>query len=641
MTASAAVAFSAPFARAATPRTALTVSEWADRYRVLSAKGSSERGQWRTSRTPYLREPMDCLSARSGVRRLVMMFAAQIGKTETGLNWLAYSMHHHPGPMLVVLPTLEVRKRWSLQRLAPMLAETPVLRDLMAGYRSRDNANSEEIKDYPGGFLVLGGANSSASLRSMPIRSVLCDELDEFPLAVGTGLDPLDLIAQRTATFRRAKVALISTPTVAGASRIEAEWLASDMRQYQVPCPECGEYQALAWENLRWDKDLTRCEYYCRHCGCAIQEHHKTAMLAAGRWVAQHPERTPLGVRGYTLSALYAPLGLGQTWIELAREWRDKCKDPARLKTFLNEKLAQPWEDRSSDIAHQPLMERAEPWPRRSIPTGCLVLTAGVDVQDNRLAVLICGWGREETCFVLDWVELPGDPSRPEVWDALTELLNAPLRNRSGNDLHIQATAIDTGGHYTHEVYAYVRSRRVRRPMALKGHSTPGRPVLASRPTPQDIQINGRMMRHGVALWMIGSDTAKHVLYRRLQSDTATDAADHLVRFPADLGEEFYLQLIAEVFDPTRNRWVLRRGRRNEALDGWVYAYAAAHHPEIRVHAKRARDWDALQATIDPDASPPNRPEPPPKAQPTDKPKRGTERPRRPDPFGSGEWSPL
>lgn len=636
----AALAFTLPFAAAVSPRQALTVSEWADRHRVLSAKGSAERGQWRTSRTPYLREPMDCLSALSAVRRVVMMFAAQIGKTETGLNWLAYTMHHHPGPMLVVLPTLEVRKRWSLQRLAPMLAETPVLRELMSGYRSRDNANSEEIKDYPGGFLVLGGANSSASLRSMPIRSVLCDELDEFPSAVGTGLDPLDLVAQRTATFRRAKIALISTPTVAGASRIEAEWLASDMRQYQVPCPECGEFQVLVWENLRWDKDLTRCEYYCRHCGAAIQEHHKTALLAAGRWVAQHPERTPMGVRGYTLSALYAPLGLGQSWIDLAREWRDKHKDPARLKTFLNEKLAQPWEDRTSDIAYQGLADRATPWPRRAIPDGCLLLTAGVDVQDNRLAVQICGWGREETCYVLDWVEIPGDPARPELWDALTELLNAPLRNRFGHDLHIQASAIDTGGHYTHEVYAYVRARRVRRPMAIKGHSTPGRPVLASRPTPQDIQINGRMQRHGVALWMIGADTAKHVLYRRLHSDAATQAEAHMIRFAADLGDEYYLQLIAEVFDPARNRWVIRRGRRNEGLDTWCYAYAAAHHPELRVHAKRARDWDALQSALEPGATPPKS-APEPKPAPAPAANRRTDQPKRPDPFGSGAWDPL
>jgi len=210
--------FYALLARSVRPRPLTTVSAWSDKYRILTSKGSGEPGQWRTDRTPYLREILDSLSVNSPAQRIVLMFAAQLGKTEVGLNWIGYVMQHAPGPMLTVLPTLEVRKRWVRQRLDPLLTETPVIRALFDARRARDAGNAEDMKDFPGGMLVIGGANSPASLASMPIRYVLCDEVDRFPWEVGQEGDPLGLIDERTKTFPRRKVLLVSTPTVKGAA---------------------------------------------------------------------------------------------------------------------------------------------------------------------------------------------------------------------------------------------------------------------------------------------------------------------------------------------------------------------------------------------------------------------------------------
>ncbi len=598
--------FLAELARAARPRRRLTVSEWADAHRVLSPKGASEPGPWRTSRTPYLREIMDCLSARSPVRRIVFMKSAQVGATECGLNWIGYVLHHAPAPMLVVLPTLEVRKRWVRQRLEPLLTETPVLASIFDARRRRDGANAEDIKDFPGGMLVLGGANSPASLASMPIKYVLCDEVDRFPWEVGQEGDPLGLIDERTKTFPRRKVMLVSTPTVAEASRIEEEYLRTDRRRYHVPCPHCGEWLVLRWSQLRWDRALTRAVYVCEHCGSEIEERHKPEMLAAGRWVAEDPSR-PADVRGYHINGLYAPLGLGHSWLELAREFVQVHDDKAKLKRFVNTALGETWEDRSRDVSPRELASRAEDWPSRLAPPGCMILTLGVDVQDDRLALLLTGWGRGETCYVLDWLELPGDPARPALWSRLSEYLHTPVESAWGRPLRISAAAIDTGGHHTHDVYAFVRQTGDRRIMAVKGASTPGKPILSPRPKPQDVNWRGRTIPKGVRLWIVGTDTAKSTLFSRLAGDRDQPPEDRLVRFASDLDDDFYRQLTAEAFDPEKNRWVLRRGRRNEALDCWVYACAAAQHPEVRVHRLRDRDWDRLEATLKADDPGPSR----------------------------------
>lgn len=590
-------------AAAIRPRQRLTVSAWADAHRMLTSKGSSEAGPWLTSRVPFAREPMDCLSATSSVQRVVLKFCTQMTKTEIGLNWIGYVMDHAPGPMLVVVPTLEVRRRWVRQRLAPLLTETTAIRELFDARRMRDASNAEDMKDFPGGILVIGGANSAASLASMPIRYVLCDEVDRFPWEVGQEGDPLGLIDERTKNFPRRKVLLVSTPTLKGASRIDDEFEASDQRHYHLPCPHCGAYWAVTWQHLHWAADLSRAWLVCHECGAEIDEHHKTSMLSAGRWIPLKPGRA---VRGYTINALYGPIGLGWTWVELARSWLACQGDKAKLKRFINTSLAEAWEDRTRKKTEaKDLAARAEDVPLRLVPPGCLLLTAGVDTQDDRLELQIIGHGPDRRWWVIDYLVLPGDPSRDEVWLELAAVLNTPLANAYGRDLHIRACLIDIGGHHTEDVKAFTLSRRTPRCKLLAGQGSRHRlgVLLNTRPKKTEFNWRGKSVAGGAEVWQIGTEVGKDKIFNDLAGDADLPAEERRVRFPAGLASSYYEQLLAEVYDPEKQRYVLVRGRRNEALDTCVYAHAAAQHPTLRVERLRARDWQQLRDVLEPGAT--------------------------------------
>jgi phage terminase large subunit GpA-like protein len=552
-------------ARAIRPRPMTTVSAWADKYRILTSKGSGEPGQWRTDRTPYLREIMDNLSATSAVQRVVLMFSAQIGKTEVGLNWIGYVMHHAPAPMLVVLPTLEVRKRWVRQRLDPLLTETPAIRALFDARRARDAGNAEDMKDFPGGMLVIGGANSAASLSSMPIRYVLCDEVDRFPWEVGAEGDPLGLIDERTKTFPRRKVLLVSTPTIKGASRIEAEYEKSDMREYHVPCPHCNELQVLRWRRpdggygLVHNSATGAVYYHCIGCGERIDEHHKPAMLAAGRWIARHPERA---VRGYWLSGLYSPLGLGFTWAELWEKWQEAHGDTANLKRFVNTTLGESWEEQGDSIEDVALIARLEDYPER-LPA--MLTSAGVDVQKDRVEASIVKWGLGEEAWLVDHVILPGDTARPEVWVDLDATLK---------DAGVQIAAVDSG-YNTSMVYDFCRLRRWAIP--VKGVTGMGRPLVEDEKRRR--QRLRRKSKTGVQVEPLGVDQGKALIYARLKLPAPGKGYIHFPRAP-EFDDEYFAQLAAEKL-VTKIRgtrpfaeWVQTRPR-NEALDCLLYALAA------------------------------------------------------------------
>jgi len=615
--------FLGAMAAACRPRKRLTVSQWADAHRVLTTKASSEASAWRTARVPFAREIMDCLSVESPVRSVSFMKASQITGTEIALNWTGYVADHAPAPMLVVVPTLDVRERWVKQRLDPMLTETARLAEVFDAKRKRAAANTEGMKDYPGGLIIIGGANSPASLASMPIKYVVNDEIDRFPWEVGEEGDPLELIRARQRTFPRRKELNVSSPTIKDASRIEALYLAGDQRRYHVPCPHCHELLVLHWTanpeephhgQLKWSIDPATKQprdvvYVCGHCGSEIDEHHKPWMLEHGRWIPKYPHRT---ARSYHLNSLYAPIGLGLRWHEMVADWLAAQGDRTKLKVFINTVLGEPWEDRDGTLSDKALADRAEAYGLREIPPGCLVLTAAIDVQGDRLEVGLFGHGRGRRTWTLDHLVIPGDPAR--LLDAaargegpLADYLVARFANRFGKELRIESVAIDTGGHHTQEVYNFVRAakqlpqaRRPRRLMAVKGANAPGKPILAGRPQPQDVNWRGKVIKNGVMLWMVGTDTAKSLLFDRLKSDAGQDPAARLVHFSKDLPEDYYIQLTAERFDPEKNKWVKLRNRRNEALDLWVYGAAAAYHPEVRVHAMRPRDWQYLEQLLEP-----------------------------------------
>ncbi len=437
------------------PDPPMTVSEWADTYRVLSSKASAEPGPWRTGRTPYLKEPMDCLSSSSLVQRVVLMFAAQTGKTEAGSNWLGYVIHHAPGPMLLVQPTVEMAKRLSKQRLESLISETPVLNERIAPARSRDSGNTMFSKEFPGGMMVITGSNSATGLRSMPCRYLFADEVSSWPQDVDGEGDPLTLAERRTTTFARRKVLMTSTPTVAGSCRIEAEFLISDQRRFFVPCPSCGGMQWLQFRQLKWEKDRPETvQYECEHCKERFPEIHKGRMLAAGEWRATAPGDGKTA--GFHLSALYSPLGW-KYWRECVEDFLRAKNDAPMLKTFVNTVLAETWDEAAaSQISADALLERVEPYARGVVPEGVLLLTAGVDVQDNRLAVSIWGWGRDEESWLIDHTEIWGDPARPEVWKQLDVLLlgEYPQGERV---LKVVQACVDSGGHHTGEVYQYAR----------------------------------------------------------------------------------------------------------------------------------------------------------------------------------------
>jgi len=591
--------------RALRPKIRLTVAEWADANRILSTEGSAEPGRWKTSRTPYLREILWQLSEDSPARFVVFMKASQTGGTEVASNWIGYVMAHAKGPIAIVMPTDKSLGDWMSQKFDPMAAATPAVAAVLKTRSNKASDNNAQRKRFVGGILYAKTAGSTADLKSTSLRYAIADEVDEYDWATLQG-DPLGLLQVRLSNFHDHKLFAVSSPTVKDASRIEEAFEAGDRRRYHVPCPHCDEWQWLKWANVRWVANpasprLIRTAWYaCEHCGSEIPESDKPAMLARGRWIAESPGAPH---PSYHLSAIYSPIGLGRSWAELATEWIAAQGDPAKLMRFFNTRMGETWADRTRDIKPNALLARAEPYELRTIPTGCLVLTAGVDTQDDRLEIQVTGHGAGDRSWCIDYHVIPGNPADAALWDALTKYLATPYTNAAGKQLLVEATAIDSGGHYTHDVYQYVRGRHSRRCIAIRGANTPSR-IILGRPSAQDVTWRGVTSKKGVSLYLVGSDTAKHLLYARLNGDTEKDPASRKVHFSTQLPADYYDQLVAETYNPRANRWEKKRGQRNEALDTWVYSIAAAHHPELYLHKWKAADWKRRAAMLEPEEPP-------------------------------------
>jgi phage terminase large subunit GpA-like protein len=573
----------------AAPEPALTVSEWSDQHRILPDL-SAEPGRWRTSRTPYLREIMDCLSANNPTERVVFVKGAQLGGTEAGLNFLGYVIHHAPGLMLMVQPTMDAVRRNTSTRVDPMIAASPALRERVVEPGKKEPGNSQFRKLFPGGQLVMVGAASGVGLRSTPARYLFLDEVDAYPADVSGEGDPVALAIQRTVTFRgRRKIVMVSTPTLKGYSRIESAYEESDRRIYEVRCPDCGSYAPIMWAQIQWpegSRDLAH--RVCPDCGAMHEEHHKPALLASGRWRA-----TQAGdgkTAGFHLSSLYSPF---ETWAEIVIEHGQVYRDPPRLQVWTNTKLAETWEDQAGDVIDaDPLMARREDWGAL-LPEGVAVLTAGVDVQGDRLELHVIGWGCDEESWSVDYRVIWGDPSGPRVWGDLDTALQTTYPHaRAIADMSIRAVAVDTGGQHTKAAYEYCRTRLHRRIWAIKGRGGPGIPLWPRRPT----RTKGK-----VPLFVIGVDAAKDPLFARLR---LAEPGPGYLHFPAERDAEFFRQLTAErvVTRFERGRpirlWQPRRdGERNEALDTTVYAMAALHGL-ISMGLRLNKEAEALDVTI-------------------------------------------
>lgn len=599
------------------PPRRVTVTEWAEDNRVLSGKDSAEPGPYRVHRTPYAREPQDCLSAHSPVEEVVLIWGAQTSKTTILLNWVGYTADVNPGPMMVTQPTIDMGKRFSRQRVAPLIEESKALRSKVSEARSRDEANTTMLKEFAGGFLAIAGANSAAGLRSMPVRDLAMDEIDGYPLDVDGEGDPCQLAEARQTTFARRKRLKTSTPTFKGLSRIEAAYQASDRCRYEVPCPHCGELQALEWgADKPWGIKFSKgadgalladsVRYVCRFNGCEIREHHKPGMLAGGRWVAQAPGAAGGRVRGFQLSSLYSPLGW-LSWREIAEEWlaaitAQRAGDSSLLRVFVNTRLAETFDDDGQRADGSELEKRAENYRLGTVPWGGLVVTGASDVQADRIECYAKAWGRGEESWLVDARIFYGDPSVAEgqpgsPWNEVTAWRRQPFAHASGVTMRMRAHGIDTG-YLTQDVYAYVRRHAHEKVLALDGRDKRAKAILGK---PVDVEINhrGLRLRKGVKLWPVGTYPAKALIYGRLRVTTPGPGYMH---FSTDLLGSYYEQLTAErlvtkyVRGHAVHEWVKPNGKRNEALDCEVYSVAVAHFLGIPRFVDQ--QWAALEARL-------------------------------------------
>lgn len=587
------------------PEPELWVDEWADQFmRIPQDSGAAEPGPYRTARTPYAREPMRCLSPSHPCKRVVTMVASQLMKTQIALNWIGGCIHMAPANILLLEPTQKLAQSVA-GRVDLAVQAVPELRQRVVVPRSKKGTNTWENKQFEGGRLFIATAGSSSNLAEKSVRYVYGDEIDRWEMDLDNEGDPVKLAEARASTFgRNAKFYFSSSPTLKGASRIEDLYKISDQRRYYVPCPHCGHMQELEWERLKWDENYKRVQYLCSgpDCGALIDEHEKGYMLAKGEW-RSHAEGDGETV-GFHLNALYAPLGW-TSWVTLAKDFdealvKQKQGDQATMQVFYNTKLARVWDNAMEQTKAEVLQARAltEQYVLGTVPVGALMLTAAVDVQGNRLELIVIGWGMGLERWVVDYQVIMGDPSDARTWEILDEKLKARYRHTSGVGLAILATAVDSGGHHTHEVYQFCRVRRWRNVFAVKGESQPGKNIIAQRASRVDVNWRGNIEKNGAELWMIGTDTAKDWIYNRYPLESGPGA----LHFARDLPDDFFAQCVAErkvaryVKGKRRVEWTKGKAERNEALDLMVYALAMAEY--LGLGRYNESDWDKVRQSL-------------------------------------------
>jgi phage terminase large subunit GpA-like protein len=540
----------------------LDLADWTEEFRYLSPEASAEPGKYRIERAEYQRGMMQAINDPS-IKEVVMMTSAQVGKTEVLLNTIGYHIHYEPAPILVVQPTLSMAQSFSKERLSNMIRDCPCLKGSVKDPRTRDSGNTTLHKSFSQGHITICGANSASSLASRPIRIVLLDEVDRYPPSAGSEGDPVRLATKRTQTFWNAKKVMVSTPTIKGASRIEAAFLESDQRYYYVPCPICNAYQTLKWKQVTFDSaDPAAAKYKCEECDGLWNDAERWRAVRLGEW-REHAESK--GIAGFHINEIYSSWS---TLEKMVGNFLEAKKLPETLKTFINTSLAETWEEQGEGVDDISFMQRRENYSSNYLPNGIVVLVAGVDVQDNRLEVEVLGFGLDEENWSVEYEILYGDPSTMDLWIRLDEFLKKKHKRQDGVELSITSAAIDSGGHYTQAVYNFCRGKLRRRIHAIKGVAGFGKPIWPKRASIRNI---GK-----VPLYTVGVDVAKDIIYKRLKIEDPGPGYCHFPMYEHEYFEQLASEKIVFTYHkgfPAR-KFISTRAR-NEALDCRVYAYAA------------------------------------------------------------------
>ncbi|HIH0334388.1 TPA: phage terminase large subunit family protein [Serratia marcescens] len=568
------------------PPEPLSLSEWANKYAVLSKETSAQTGRFRSF--AYQDGMMDAITDPA-VTQVSVMKSARVGYTKILDHVVGYYLAHDPSPILIVQPRVEDAEDYSKNEIAPMLRDTPVLAEICGDPKAKDSNQTILKKTFANGAnLTLVGANSPGGFRRITCRIILFDEVDGYPSGgAGAEGDQIALGIKRSETFWNRKIALGSTPTVKGTSRIEKAYEESDQRRYYVPCPHCGEFQVLEWGGpetpygIKWDKDengegIPESAYYvCRHNGCVIHHNEKSGMVKRGEWRATKPFK---GHAGFHIWAGYS-LFPNAAWKYLVAEWLRVKNDPLMRQTFINLVLGEPYEDRGEKaLSEKRLLERCEVYAAE-VPDGVAVLTAGIDTQDGRFEIEVTGWGRNEESWSIAFDVIEGDLETNEPWQRLDAYLKQVWRRADGRGFTIMAACMDSGGHHTQKVYEFAKERLGRRIWAIKGESARGGKRSPVWPTKKPTSKSKASFKPII----IGVNAAKDTIRGRLHIDPPApgEPAASYMHFPADRDLNYFSQLLAErsvlkVSGGQRYRvWEQLPGRANEALDCRVYSYAA------------------------------------------------------------------
>lgn len=579
------------------PPERIKVSEWAEKYYELP-ETSAEPGRWIRERAPYQAGLMDAV-CEPGTQKVSIMCCAQIGKTIVLLAIICYLIDLDPCSMMMTFPSADAAEIFSKEKLSSAIRNVkPVSEKIII--KSRNATSTILMKMFAGGFLRLTGANSPSSLASMSIRVYLGDEVDKYPVSAGKEGDPIKLAQERTNTFWNWLMLLVSTPSTKEVSRIAAEFENSDKRRYFVPCPHCGHKQHLVWERIEYvgkntsDADpLSGVYYICIKCDRPIEEKYKARMIREGEWIATAKAKDPKHA-GFHLNRLSSPW---KSWVDLALDYETARHDPQQLQVFVNATLGIPFENVFGEKLDWELLRdrgKLSSYSSSQIPKGVLMLTAGVDVQGDRLECVILGWGRKEQCWVVRYEKIIGDPLEDDVWEQLAEVTGKSYLNTDGAELKVRATCIDSG-YLTQEVYYRVKKHRYLHWFAVKGKA--GDLPLVSKPTVVEVNYKGKRVKRGIELYKVGVDTAKETVYAR--SKISQPPAKYL-NFPNDLTNDWYEGFCSEV-QVTHHKnghpftvWEKLAGVRNEPIDTFNYAFAAAHLVGLT-----RMNWGHLQRNLD------------------------------------------